>query len=407
MREQQAVIFLRAGSSSKATTPTTSVNKRNQTTSSSFASSVVRTCNVCHHHYLLCFSRAGLDTTIHQPSLAASSTTLLVRLPGPQSRACHTVPDRPSPRFDLHLITSHHTIRLVVHRCTDSHLRAADKMRRPSLVSPLSLSPPMPLKVDLPTSTATTTGLESPSDTASDSPTLCTPFSPLLIPDADSPAESSHGARRRCSDIHDTKLPRFSLVPPFKPISYPYTSSALSTRLRSTLRPRRRSSFYRLAQKRFLHIACTLAIPLLFLCILGEHATHRHRAALGRQADSASMPRMFHAGAAVDLGQMREAYERKRRRDIVVARTPPGYAKRSLTLLERNVDGVQAGGMGGVDWSLEEEVQLRDEVQDVWPQWWGNVDVVGPGPFDYTSTLQGKRRILFLTGESDLCRCGA
>jgi hypothetical protein len=113
---------------------------------------------------------------------------------------------------------------------------------------------------------------------------------------------------------------------------------------------------------------------------------------------------MLHVGAAVDLGQMREEYERKRRRDIVVARTPPGYARRSLMLLERNRDGDQAGSMGGVDWTLEEEAQLKHEVQDMWPEWWGSADVVGRGPFDHVPNLEGKRRILFLTGEPNRVR---
>lgn len=54
--------------------------------------------------------------------------------------------------------------------------------------------------------------------------------------------------------------------------------------------------------------------------------------------------------------------------------------------------------MGSVAWTLEEEVELKKEVRDVWPEWWGNVDEVGRSPYDHIPQTEGKRRILFLTG---------
>jgi hypothetical protein len=105
----------------------------------------------------------------------------------------------------------------------------------------------------------------------------------------------------------------------------------------------------------------------------------------------ASDPRLFHAASTVDLGQLRSAYEQDRRRDIIATRSATGsHVKRTHE--------VKDGQLEGLGWTMAEEVSLQEEVEDVWPEWWGNPDVVGPSPFDHVPQIEGQRRILFLTG---------
>lgn len=188
--------------------------------------------------------------------------------------------------------------------------------------------------------------------------------------------------------------PRYSLASPFKPISYPYTSNttSLGYKLRSTLRPRRRSSLIRLAQRRFLHIVLAGLIPFFILLIFNEWAIHSHR-----RSEAIRIPSLFHPVSSVNLHKLRSDWEIRRRQGIAAARSGTQRAVASRADKRDLVEGLQ--GMRGIPWTLEEEVELQKEVGDIWPGWWGNVDKVGRSPYDHLPSIKGKRRILFLTGE--------
>lgn len=99
----------------------------------------------------------------------------------------------------------------------------------------------------------------------------------------------------------------------------------------------------------------------------------------------------------MNLDALRREYEIKRRVDVAAARSG---AKRSRAKRAKEGDLLQGlAGMAGVAWTLEEEVELQREVQDIWPGWWGSVDKVGKSPYDHVPSIHGTRRILFLTGE--------
>ena len=183
------------------------------------------------------------------------------------------------------------------------------------------------------------------------------------------------------------KIPRFHPAHPFRPISYPYSAAQLGLKLRSTLRPRRRSSLYRLGQRRFLHVLYAFSIPILILLLLAEWSTHAARVKV-----QIINPNVLHHASTVHLRDIREEHELRRRREIVTGRSEHGDVKRGLREM-------QQGDMGNIAWTLEEEVQLAKEVEDVWPEWWGNADVVGRSPFDHVPQFEGQRRIMFLTGE--------
>ena len=55
-----------------------------------------------------------------------------------------------------------------------------------------------------------------------------------------------------------------------------------------------------------------------------------------------------------------------------------------------------------VGWTQGQQDDLERETADVWPEWWGNVDVVGRSPYDHipSAHIGERRRILFLT-----CTC--
>lgn len=74
-------------------------------------------------------------------------------------------------------------------------------------------------------------------------------------------------------------LPRFTPPHPLTPISYPYD---VSSSIRSTLRPRRRTSIIRLAQRRALHLFLAVLIPLFILLLLGEQQAQNARRELMR-----------------------------------------------------------------------------------------------------------------------------
>jgi hypothetical protein len=183
------------------------------------------------------------------------------------------------------------------------------------------------------------------------------------------------------------KIPRFKPAHPFRPISYPYSAAQISLKLRSTLRPRRRSSLYRAGQRRFLPILYALSIPILVLLLLHEWSTHA-----ARTNAQVFTPNVLHHAPGVDLRVIREEHELRRRKEIVLGRSEHGNVRRGLKEMER-------GDMGNIAWTLEEEVQLGEEVKDVWPEWWGSADVVGRSPYDHIPQIEGRRRILFLTGE--------
>lgn len=90
------------------------------------------------------------------------------------------------------------------------------------------------------------------------------------------------------------------------------------------------------------------------------------------------------------------------------------FAALGAELLARNVAGYPdtTGRVDLASWrsrqvnssevDIETETEFND-VSDIWPSWWGNVDEVGHSPFDYVPRLpDGKsRRILFLTDYTD------
>ena len=98
----------------------------------------------------------------------------------------------------------------------------------------------------------------------------------------------------------------------------------------------------------------------------------------------------------VDLQQLRAAYEMQRRREVALERVEVGNAKRALS----GFKGAVLGSTDEMVWTPVDEKALRDEVNDMWPEWWGNVDIVGQSPYDFVPKPKAeKKRLLFLTGE--------
>jgi hypothetical protein len=143
----------------------------------------------------------------------------------------------------------------------------------------------------------------------------------------------------------------------------------------------------RLTRWKPVQITLALSIPLLALLLATE--IHIHRAIRELSASDFGTKYRQHVdidARAVDLGELRREYEKKRRKEALRARIPDGAkGKRSLE---------------GPVWGPADEEQLQVEVEDHWPEWWGNVDVVGPSPYDFAPAGGGKKRVLFLTGGS-------
>jgi hypothetical protein len=135
-----------------------------------------------------------------------------------------------------------------------------------------------------------------------------------------------------------------------------------------------------------------LSIPLLALLLANEWRIHETIAAL--PADYNAARRWEHADVdarALDLARLRRTFGTNRRKEVVNERTPrQSRGKRSQTQL------AEPG------WGPADEQALRVAMSDHWPDWWGDVDLVGPSPFDHRPSETGnKRRILFLTGEAE------
>jgi len=92
-------------------------------------------------------------------------------------------------------------------------------------------------------------------------------------------------------------------------------------------------------------------------------------------------------GGSLDLNVLRREYEKKRRREILTERK----------LIKRDIGSEEVR-----EWSLNDEVGLKEEVEGYWPDWWGSKDDKGRSPWDHVpGKLEGgKKRVLFLTGMS-------
>jgi hypothetical protein len=118
----------------------------------------------------------------------------------------------------------------------------------------------------------------------------------------------------------------------------------------------------------------------LLLLLVREHSIRQHR-----YTAVIAPPGLAHQ-TTLDLTGFRRSYEEQRRVNITAAR-----------LAERR--SPRHAGSKDLYWTLEDEVVLQEEARDVWPDWWGSTDEVGPSPFDFQPQIHGTRRILFLTGK--------
>lgn len=183
--------------------------------------------------------------------------------------------------------------------------------------------------------------------------------------------------RRRSSSPTSSQSSRSSLSPTSPPTSPP---------LLPLSNPRRRGTSSRLssldtfARRRAVLLALSLAIPILAILIVTE--LNAQRANLTAWADELAVREASATTGRVDLESWREGWVKRRQVERAGLPTPTPGADGEIDVPESapEVDG-----------------------SDVWPVWWGNVDEVGPSPFDnLPPPLRGaKRRVLFLTDYTD------
>ncbi|OWZ54426.1 hypothetical protein C349_03544 [Cryptococcus neoformans var. grubii Br795] len=195
------------------------------------------------------------------------------------------------------------------------------------------------------------------------------------------------------SDSHESSISSYSL-PRFteKSRQYSFTQRA-SARFKNALRPTRRSSlpFVHVARRRTTQLALATGLFILGALLLSEFRYYNERQQLWNLELALQEWEVRHPGdREVNLFAFRADYESKRREEMLAER-------------KRSVDS------GSLDkeqlWTAQEDETLQREVNDKWPSWWGNPDVVGKSPFDHRPALlpprKEKRRLLMLTDYKD------
>lgn len=143
------------------------------------------------------------------------------------------------------------------------------------------------------------------------------------------------------------------------------------------------------ARRRTTQLALATGLFILGALLLSEFRYYNERQRLWNLELALQEWEVRHPGdREVNLFAFRADYESKRREEMLAER-------------KRSVDS------GSLDkeqlWTTQEDETLQREVNDKWPSWWGNPDVVGKSPFDHRPALlpprKEKRRLLMLTGE--------
>ncbi|WWC65775.1 uncharacterized protein I303_108397 [Kwoniella dejecticola CBS 10117] len=186
------------------------------------------------------------------------------------------------------------------------------------------------------------------------------------------------------------------------------STASSTTRILNTLKPRRRSSlpFIHLARRKSTQLLLTISIFAVALLVVSEIRSHRVRRELWlREIKLNEWDIRHHNHQETNLADFRRNYEFTKRLELLHSRNDNRLS--TLTIRrETEGDGVFSAEDGTEDiWGPKDEEQLKLEVKDKWPRWWGNPDTVGKSPFDHSPTPlpadQEKRRFMFLTDYKD------
>ncbi|KAK8849636.1 hypothetical protein IAR55_004971 [Kwoniella newhampshirensis] len=234
-------------------------------------------------------------------------------------------------------------------------------------------------------------GESSTSASSSSASTSSTPRSSESDPESESSSSAAFSSTSTSTSNHH--LPSYA---------YPQTPSSLkgtrrlsfvseySQKIRQTLLlPRRRSSIplVRVARRKTTQLVLAGAILFFTVLIVGELRSHRTRRTLWNREYGLREWDIRHPGDRVgNLISLRNDYGAEKRRELLTRR--------------RLSEGEETNEL-----YPDDEDTLRKAVGDKWPSWWGNVDDVGPSPFDHRPTPlpegKAKRRMMFLTDYHD------
>nr|XP_019009410.1 uncharacterized protein I206_06059 [Kwoniella pini CBS 10737]OCF48191.1 hypothetical protein I206_06059 [Kwoniella pini CBS 10737] len=173
------------------------------------------------------------------------------------------------------------------------------------------------------------------------------------------------------------------------------TSTTSTINILNTLKPRRRSSlpFIHLARRKSTQMILTITIIIVCLLLVIEIKSHKKREELwlkNIKLDEWDIRNQnYHESNLINF---RKDYEFKKRLELLNDRN---NKKRNFVNLEKEED----------IWGPKDEELLKLEVENKWPNWWGNPDIVGKSPFDHSpiplAVGQEKRRFMFLTDYKD------
>ncbi|WWD20263.1 hypothetical protein CI109_104739 [Kwoniella shandongensis] len=236
------------------------------------------------------------------------------------------------------------------------------------------------------------------SNSSSSSSTNSTPRSSEGDADDDNePPSSSHSSTSASSSTSKYHLPSFAYSSAASRRSSSFVSE-YSQRIRHTLTlaPRRRSSIplVRVVRRKSTQLVMAGAILFFTILIVVEVRSHETRRALWDKRYALDEWDIRHSGdREVNLGPLRTDHRIRREKEILDRRSEADAA-----------EGVRRSG-DVVELLPPEEEELRMEVANKWPSWWGNVDVVGPSPYDHIPgplpAGTEKRRMMFLTDYND------
>ncbi|WVN86840.1 uncharacterized protein L203_102014 [Cryptococcus depauperatus CBS 7841] len=158
-----------------------------------------------------------------------------------------------------------------------------------------------------------------------------------------------------------------------------------------TLWPRRRSflPLIGFTKRKSTQLALVVGILVFGVLLFGEFKRHEERRNLWDQEFKLQERGIRHAADRhVNLAAFRTDYQQKRRAEILERRQA----------IASGVEGMQY-------WTTQDEDDMRRQVAEKWPDWWGNPDVVGESPFDYRPvslpSWKEKKRFLMLTDYVD------
>ncbi len=155
---------------------------------------------------------------------------------------------------------------------------------------------------------------------------------------------------------------------------------------------KRLSAILRIGRRKVIPLLLALSLPFLALLLAQEMKERRRRLdfwARQSQEDDGQCVQYDWTGRErnVDLGRVRNEFlERERDR----RRSPSKVGRRRNNPAGRDLE------------YDEDDGQLVKEASVYWPRWWGNIDDVGPSPFDHRAIVPvegARRRVLFLTGK--------